>query len=107
MSVCVRGSDGSIEYSFFNVDSIFDFLLDLGMKPFIELSFMPSALASGSRTVFHYLGNITPPRSYDEWGDLIGALAGHLVRRYSADEVRTWFFEVWNEPNLDIFWAGT
>jgi xylan 1,4-beta-xylosidase len=107
MSVCVRTAEGSLEYSFFNVDSIFDFLLDIGMKPFIELSFMPSVLASGPKTVFHYLGNITPPRSYDEWGNLIGALAGHLVSRYGAEEVQKWFFEVWNEPNLDIFWAGT
>lgn len=107
MSVCLRKEDGSIEYSFFNVDSIFDFLLDIGMKPFIELSFMPSALASGSKTVFHYRGNITPPKSYDEWTDLIGALADHLVQRYGVDEVRKWLFEVWNEPNLDMFWAGT
>lgn len=108
MSVCLRREDGSVEYSFFNVDSIFDFLLDIGMKPFIELSFMPGALASGSKTVFHYLGNITPPKSYDEWGGLIEALAGHLVQRYGIEEVRKWFFEVWNEPNLkDFFWAGT
>jgi xylan 1,4-beta-xylosidase len=107
MSVCLRKEDGSIEYSFFNVDSIFDFLLDIGMKPFIELSFMPEALASGSRTVFHYLGNITPPESYDEWANLVEALASHLERRYGAEEVRKWFFEVWNEPNLEMFWAGT
>lgn len=107
MSVCLRNEDGSIQYSFFNIDSIIDFLLDIGMKPFIELSFMPSALASGSKTVFHYLGNITPPKSYDEWADLIGAIASHLVQRYGAGEVRKWFFEVWNEPNLDMFWAGT
>lgn len=107
MSVCLRKEDSSVEYSFFNIDSIFDFLLDIGMKPFIELSFMPGVLASGSKTVFHYLGNITPPKSYDEWADLIGALANHLVRRYGTDEVRKWFFEVWNEPNLDMFWAGT
>jgi xylan 1,4-beta-xylosidase len=107
MSVCVRRSDGSLEYSFFNVDSIFDFLLGIGMKPFVELGFMPGALASGSKTVFHYKGNITPPASYDDWAALIGALAAHLVERYGAAEVRGWFFEVWNEPNLDFFWAGT
>jgi xylan 1,4-beta-xylosidase len=107
MSVCLRNEDGQIEYSFFNVDSIFDFLLSIGMKPFVELSFMPKALASGDKTVFHYLGNITPPKSYEEWGDLIYALVSHLVERYGAEEVRTWFFEVWNEPNLDMFWAGT
>jgi xylan 1,4-beta-xylosidase len=107
MSVCLRQSDGSLEYSFFNVDSIFDFLVGIGMKPFIELSFMPSALASGTKTVFHYLGNITPPASYDEWARLIGTLTRHLVERYGIDELRTWYFEVWNEPNLDFFWAGT
>lgn len=108
MSVCLRKDDGSLEYSFYNIDSIFDFLLEIGMKPFIELSFMPSDLASGTKTVFHYRGNITPPKSYDEWGRLIEAMAGHLAERYGLDEVRKWFFEVWNEPNLkDFFWAGT
>jgi len=107
MSVCKRRYDGILEYSFFNIDSIIDFLLEIGMKPFIELSFMPEVLASGSKTIFHYKGNITPPKSYDEWADLVGALARHLVERYGVEEVRKWFFEVWNEPNLDIFWAGT
>lgn len=107
MSVCLRREDGTLEYSFFNMDSIFDFLLDIGMKPFIELSFMPTALASGPKTVFHYLGNITPPKSYEEWSELIGELTGHLIERYGADEVRKWYFEVWNEPNLEMFWAGT
>jgi xylan 1,4-beta-xylosidase len=68
---------------------------------------MPSPLASSSKTVFHYQGNICPPSSYDEWGRLVGELAAHLVERYGADEVRRWYFEVWNEPNLDFFWAGT
>src|SRR4051812_19600694 len=54
-------------YSFFNADLIFDFLLSIGMKPFVELSFMPTALASGHTTVFHYRGNVTPPHDYKEW----------------------------------------
>jgi len=108
MSVCLRNDSGALEYSFFNIDSIFDFLLGIGIKPFIELSFMPEALASGTKTVFHYRGNITPPNSYEEWGRLCGELAAHLVERYGIDEVEQWFFEVWNEPNLfDFFWAGT
>lgn len=108
MSVCFRNDDGTLSFSFFNIDSIIDFLLDIGMKPFIELSFMPEALASGTNTVFHYKGNITPPRSYEEWGQLIEELAKHLINRYGKNEVREWFFEVWNEPNLkDFFWAGT
>ncbi len=107
MSVCLRDSDGKLIYSFFNVDSIFDYLLSIGMKPFIELSFMPEVLASGTNTVFHYKGNITPPKNYQEWGDLCGALAAHLVERYGIDEVSSWFFEVWNEPNLEMFFSGT
>lgn len=94
------------QYSFHNIDSIYDFLLSIGMKPFIELGFMPAALASGEQTCFHYRGNITPPKSQAEWGELIDRLARHLVARYGLAEVRQWFFEVWNEPNLDYFWTG-
>ena len=61
MSVCKKDASGSLSYSFFNIDSIFDFLLKIGMKPFIELSFMPEALASGTANCFHYKANITPP----------------------------------------------
>lgn len=106
MSTVVK-QQGRVLYSFFNADRIFDFLLSIGMRPFIELSFMPTALASGVRTVFHYHGNVTPPRDFKEWGDLAGRLAAHWVERYGLDEVRQWFFEVWNEPNLSIFWSGT
>jgi xylan 1,4-beta-xylosidase len=94
-------------YSFFNADQIFDFLLSIGMKPFVELSFMPRALASGNTTVFHYRANVTPPHDYRQWARLIHELASHWVERYGASEVREWFFEVWNEPNLKAFWAGT
>ncbi len=94
-------------FSFFNADQICDFLISIGMKPFVELSFMPSTLASGGETVFHYRANITPPEDYAEWGRLIGRLVKHWVRRYGIDEVGSWFFEVWNEPNLSRFWTGT
>ena len=94
-------------YSFFNADSIFDFLLSIGMKPFVELSFMPEALASGHKTVFHYRANVTPPKNYKHWAMLIHRLVSHWIERYGANEVREWFFEVWNEPNLKAFWTGT
>ncbi|MFY9573076.1 MAG: cellulase family glycosylhydrolase, partial [Blastocatellia bacterium] len=94
-------------YSFFNADQICDFLLSIGMRPFVELSFMPAALASGRRTVFHYRGNITPPRDYIQWATLINKLVSHWVERYGIRELRKWFFEVWNEPNLKAFWTGT
>ena len=93
-------------YSFFNADQIFDFLLSIGMKPFVELSFIPSGLSSGSKTVFHYRANVTPPRNYDDWAALIRKIAAHWVERYGIAEVSQWFFEVWNEPNLDAFGTG-
>ncbi len=94
-------------YSFFNADRIADFLLSIGMRPFVELSFMPASLASGDETVFSYHGNVTPPADYRQWGELIRRLAAHWVERYGREEVRRWYFEVWNEPNLSAFWAGT
>ncbi|HUY31150.1 MAG TPA: glycosyl hydrolase [Pirellulales bacterium] len=94
-------------YSFFNADQIWDYLLSIGMKPFVELSFMPTALASGDTTVFHYRSNVTPPKDFKQWAKLIHKLVAHWVERYGVEEVRTWFFEVWNEPNLKAFWPST
>ncbi|HVI72596.1 MAG TPA: hypothetical protein VM656_14075, partial [Pyrinomonadaceae bacterium] len=98
---------GEKAHSFVNVDRIFDFLLSIGMRPFVELSFMPTALASGSKTVFHYKANVTPPKNYKKWATLIEQLVGHLIERYGESEVSEWLFEVWNEPNLKAFWRGT
>ena len=99
--------DDALLYSFFNADQVFDFLVSIGMRPIVELSFMPTALASGDDTVFHYKGNITPPRDMAQWEELIRRLAAHWVERYGIDEVARWYFEVWNEPNLPAFWTGT
>jgi xylan 1,4-beta-xylosidase len=106
MGTAIRNNDVLL-YSFFNSDQVFDFLLSIGMRPFVELSFMPTALASGSKTVFHYRGNVTPPRDYEAWATLIHKLVGHWVGRYGVREVSKWFFEVWNEPNLKAFWTGS
>ena len=99
--------DEKLLYSFFNADQIFDFLLSIGMRPIVELSFMPVALSAGADTVFHYQGNITPPRDMAQWEELMRRLAAHWVDRYGIDEVAQWYFEVWNEPNLPAFWTGT
>jgi xylan 1,4-beta-xylosidase len=93
-------------YSFFNADQIFDFLLSIGMKPFVELSFMPTTLASGDQIVFHYRANVTPPKDYAQWSVFMVKLVGHWVERYGLAEVRQWPFEVWNEPNLTAFGNG-
>ncbi len=93
--------------NFSYVDQIYDGLLAAGVKPFVELSFMPSQLAARPlRHAFWYRPNVSPPKSYARWDALIRAFARHLVARYGIDEVASWYFEVWNEPNLD-FWRGT
>ena len=94
-------------HSFRNIDVAYDSLLDMGVRPFVELSFMPTALASGDRTVFRYKANVTPPRDLEEWRALIRRLAEHWLDRYGKAEVSRWSFEVWNEPNLKDFWTGT
>ncbi len=98
---------GQEQYNFQYVDALYDYILSIGMKPFVELGFMPSALASGNKTIFWWRGNVTPPKDYDKWEKLIQALTEHWTKRYGAQEVESWYFEVWNEPNLDGFWAGT
>jgi xylan 1,4-beta-xylosidase len=94
-------------HSFFNAHRVWDAVLDIGMRPFVELSFMPTAIASGHSTVFRYRGNVTPPKRWEDWSDLARRLAESAVKRYGATEVERWFFEVWNEPNLRSFWRGT
>ncbi|MDR2446087.1 MAG: hypothetical protein LBD58_02150 [Treponema sp.] len=101
-----------VRLCFTYIDVIFDFLLSINMKPFVELGFMPEALASGKKTLFHYKANTTPPKDYEQWGWFIGEFAKHLIERYGRDEARSWFFEVWNEPNLGgkdspaAFWSA-
>jgi xylan 1,4-beta-xylosidase len=92
-------------YSWFNIDQAFDFLLSIGVRPYVELSFMPELMASGSSTVFHYKGNTTPPKNYTLWDNLITEFANHIIARYTLQEVSTWSFEVWNEPNCG-FWSA-
>lgn len=107
MGVYKEDKNGEPEYNYMYVDVLFDFLHSIGMKPFVELGFMPTALASGTQTIFWWRGNVTPPKDYEKWGALIRNLTEHFTKRYGADEVKTWYFEVWNEPNLGGFWAGT
>jgi xylan 1,4-beta-xylosidase len=106
--VVTRAVDGSVSCDFSEVDAIYDQLLAIGLRPVVELSFMPAAIARDpEETVFAYRGIICPPKDWSEWHDVVRELAAHLVERYGIDEVATWSFEVWNEPNLEVFWTGT
>lgn len=106
MGVYHEDKQGRAVYNWQYVDELFDFITGIGMKPFVELGFMPEALASGKDTIFWYRANVTPPKDYAKWEAFIAAFVRHVTERYGADEVRSWYFEVWNEPNLDGFWLG-
>jgi xylan 1,4-beta-xylosidase len=103
----VLGGGAPAQPNFQNVDAVYDGLIERGVQPYVELSFMPGKLASGDRTFGFYRGNITPPASMEAWAGFIQQFARHLLGRYGAAEVRQWRFEVWNEPNLPFFWSGT
>ena len=99
-------AQGVGHYNYLYVDQIYDFMLDTGVRPFVELSFMPESMASSANRIFAYRGNVSQPRKWSDWRDLVQNFAAHCVRRYGIAEVSGWKFEVWNEPNIG-FWAGS
>ena len=97
---------GNPVYNFSYVDQIYDGLLQNGVRPFVEISFMPTKLAlHQDLQIFWYKAIVSPPKDYEKWDDLVRAFAQHLVDRYGVEEVANWYFEVWNEPNIG-FWKG-
>ncbi|MGJ3242436.1 MAG: GH39 family glycosyl hydrolase [Opitutales bacterium] len=107
MNVVQRAPDGTLRFQWHHIDKVFDSLLALGLRPFVELNPMPAALASGEQTMFFYEMNVTPPARFEEWQALVEAFTRHCLERYGYEEVRHWYFEVWNEPNLKGFWSGS
>jgi xylan 1,4-beta-xylosidase len=99
-----RGSPSGPVLNWQYVDMVYDHWLSVGVRPFVELGFMPYDLASGESTVFWWKGNITRPKDWARWSWLVSRFVEHVAERYGIDEVRRWYFEVWNEPNLEIFW---
>jgi xylan 1,4-beta-xylosidase len=100
-------ANGKPVYNFSYIDQIYDGLLENKVRPFVELSFMPKKLTSDANALhaFWYKQNVAPPKDGDKWGQLVEAFTRHLVQRYGEGEVAQWYFEVWNEPNID-FWVG-
>jgi xylan 1,4-beta-xylosidase len=105
--LAAQAADDASIYNFSYVDQIYDGLLAIGVRPYVELSFMPRKMASDSAALhaFWYKPNVSPPKDYALWDAMIRGFTQHLVERYGLDEVATWKFEVWNEPNID-FWVG-
>jgi len=108
MFVYREDARGNAIYNFQYVDDVFDRILAKGVRPFVELSFVPKELAIVKNTTFWWQANGSPPSDYNKWAALVRATVEHCVARYGIDEVRRWYFEVWNEPNLtDSFFRGT
>lgn len=107
MRVYTEDKQGNVVYNWQYVDRLFDYLLSIQIRPFVEFGFMPPDLASGTKTIFWWKGNVTKPKSYNRWDSLITNLVTHWQERYGKEEVRKWYFEVWNEPDLRGFFDGT
>jgi xylan 1,4-beta-xylosidase len=101
----VKIEDGKTTYNWSKIDQLYDGLLARHIRPFVELGFTPQALATSENSVFYWHGNTSHPKP-EAWHNLIDAFIRHIEERYGREEVRTWFFEVWNEPNLSGFWEG-
>ena len=93
-------------YCFTYLDRVMDLYQRLGLRPFLEIGFMPQNLASGTQTIFYWKGNVTPPADDEKWIRLIRAVMTHLKERYGEEEVSLWPCEIWNEPNLPNFWEN-
>ena len=98
--------EGRPVYNFDKIDAVYGAILNAGMKPMVEISFMPHDLASGDKTIFYWKANGSPPKDWGRWTDFITVFTRHLEERFGKAEVESWRFEVWNEPNLDGFWTG-
>jgi len=101
----VRVENGKTIYDWSKIDQLYDDLLARHIRPFVELGFTPQALATSQNSIFYWKGNTSHPNP-EGWQRLVDAFVRHIEERYGKDEVRGWYFEVWNEPNLAGFWEG-
>lgn len=107
MRVYAEDSSGRPVYQWKHVDRVLDDTLALGFRHVIELNSMPALLASGDRAIFNFKMNVTSPRDYAKWEALVRAFVEHCAERHGIDEILHWYFECWNEPDLEGFWSGT
>ncbi len=115
-NVFTLDANGKPVYDFTITDQTFDEFKNAGVRPMVELGFMPKDLASTVPGITEYQlhypkptmgGSVNnPPKDYKMWGELVHKYVEHLVQRYGRQEVSTWYFEVWNEPDIG-YWHGT
>ena len=112
-NVYTEDTKGNPVYSWTILDRIFDTYHEMGIKPLVELGFMPEALSSHPEPYRHsfpqgkiFTGWAYPPKDYQKWADLVFRVAAHLRDRYGENETKSWLWEIWNEPDID-YWKGT
>ncbi len=101
MMIYNENSNGEVELNFSYIDELIDFLLEVKLKPFIELSYMPESLASEKKYMFNWKANISYPKSLDKWESLVRNFTKHLINRYGIDEVTSWYFEIWDNFTIE------
>lgn len=107
MLVCRRNKDGSLQLSFTLVDKMLDFILSIGLKPLIQFSFMPADIAANpEKTIFSSPFTVSPPKRMEDWNTLVAIFLSHVRSRYGAEEIRSWLYSVWNEPDTSIQMFG-
>ncbi len=113
----LEDDDGNPIYNWDIVDQVLDTILKSGNKPFVELGFMPQQLADPQhydlatddwmQRKYRAYGFASPPKDYQKWHNLVFEFVRHCITRYGLDEIKTWYWELWNEPDLDYYWLGT
>ena len=107
MMVFNYDNDGNIVYNWSYVNELFDFFKKVNIKPFVELGFMPSEIKSSNETMFWWKANISQPKDISLWTDMVKEFIRNCINRYGLEEVESWYFEVWNEPELEyVYWIG-
>jgi len=105
-SVYSEDASGKALYDWTRLDAVLNVILDAGLRPIIECDFMPDALADGDIVRNYGGGAINLPKDFAKWKNLVRELVRHCEKRYGQDEVRRWYFEVWNEPDVKKYWIG-
>ncbi|RCW48000.1 GH39 family glycosyl hydrolase [Paenibacillus prosopidis] len=104
MMVYRKDAEGEPIFNFTYVDKVIDFLRSIGLRPFFELGFMPGELADKTKTIFYKTSYVSLPQNNEHWTSLLQSFIRHLASRYGAEEIKTWYFEFWNEPDVRLFW---
>jgi len=108
MMVYGENERGEVALNFMYSDRLFDFMRSIGLRPFLELSFLPTELAGeANHTVFYKKSYVGAPSDLRKWSEMVRQFIVHYINKYGIEEVREWYFEIWNEPEVHLFWPDS